>query len=161
VNPDLRKVALSAHVIASVGWLGAVAVFIALGLAGVTSSDAEVSRSAYIAMDVSARWVIVPLCVGSLLTGFVSSFGTPWGVFRYYWVAVKLVMAVPSTVLLFVHLRPISEMARMAAQTTLPGTEISRLRLEIVGEAGVALVVLLVATVLSVYKPSGRTGLAI
>jgi hypothetical protein len=35
----LRQVALLAHVVASVGWLGAVAVFLALAIIGSTSQD--------------------------------------------------------------------------------------------------------------------------
>ncbi len=35
--PQLRKLALTVHVTASVGWLGAVAAFLALAIAGLTS----------------------------------------------------------------------------------------------------------------------------
>ncbi len=153
----LRKFALTMHVISSVGWLGAVAAFIALALAGVTNRDPQTVRGAYLAMDLTTRFVIVPLCVASLLTGIVSSLGTPWGFFKHYWVLVKLVMALPSTILLFAHTGPISYVARIASETTLSGTDLGRLRIEILGEAGAALLVLLVATTLSVYKPPGRT----
>jgi len=108
-------------------------------------------------MDVTARFVIVPLCLASLFTGLVSALGTPWGLFQHYWVLVKLLMTIPSTVLLFLHTRPISYVARVAAETTLSGTDLGRLRIEFVAEAVAALLVLLVATTLSVYKPPGRT----
>lgn len=35
----LRKLALTAHVVSSVGWLGAVTAFLALSIAGLTSKD--------------------------------------------------------------------------------------------------------------------------
>jgi hypothetical protein len=45
-----RKFALTAHVTFSVGWLGAVAGFLALACAGLTSYDAQTQRAAYLAM---------------------------------------------------------------------------------------------------------------
>jgi hypothetical protein len=75
--PHLRKVALTAHVVSSVGWLGAVAAFLALAVAGLTSQDAQMVRAAYLAMESIAWFVFVPLCVASLLTGLVQALGTP------------------------------------------------------------------------------------
>ncbi len=157
MTPGLRKFALTAHVVSSVGWFGAVAGFLALAIAGLMSPDAQIVRAVYLAMDLTARFVIVPLCLASLLTGLVSSLGTSWGLFQHYWVLVKLLMAIPSTILLLLHTRPISYVARVALETTLSGTDLGRLRIELVAEAGAALLVLLVATTLSVYKPPGRT----
>lgn len=77
----IRKFALTAHVASSVGSLGAIAAFRALAIAGLISSDAQMMRSAYLAMDLTARAVIVPLVVASLLTGLVQSLGTAWGLF--------------------------------------------------------------------------------
>ena len=94
MTPRLRKFALTAHVVSSVGWLGAVAAFLALAVAGLTSRDAQVVRAAYLAMDLIARLVIVPAALASLLTGFVQSLGTPWGLFRHYWVLAKLLITV-------------------------------------------------------------------
>ncbi len=157
MTPGLRKFALTAHVVSSVGWFGAVAGFLALAIAGLISPDAQIVRAVYLAMDLTARFVIVPLCLASLLTGLVSSLGTPWGLFQHYWVLVKLLMAIPSTILLLLHTRPISYVARVALETTLSGNDLGRLRIELVAEAGAALLVLLVATTLSVYKPPGKT----
>ena len=39
MTPGLRKVALTTHVTSSVGWIGAVAAFLALAIAGVGSQD--------------------------------------------------------------------------------------------------------------------------
>ncbi len=157
MTPGLRKGALTAHVTSSVGWLGAVAGFLALSVAGLTSQDAQLVRAAYLAMKLTAWFVIVPLCIASLLTGLVSSLGTTWGLFRHYWVVAKLLMTIPATILLLVHMQPISRMAEAAAQATLSSTDLGRLRMQLVVEAGAALLVLLVATALSVYKPQGRT----
>jgi DMSO/TMAO reductase YedYZ heme-binding membrane subunit len=74
---------LTAHVVSSVGWLGGVAVFLALSVAGVTSEDPQVVRAAYIAMESIGWLVLVPLSLASLLTGLVQSLGTKWGLFRH------------------------------------------------------------------------------
>jgi hypothetical protein len=157
MSPSLRKSALVAHVISSVGWFGAVAGFLALAIAGLTSHDAGIVRAAYFAMELTGWNVIVPLSLASLLTGFVSSLGTTWGLFRYYWIIAKLVIVVPATILLLVHMQPISHVARIAAETTLSAADLQGLRIELVAEAGAALLVLLLATTLSVYKPRGMT----
>jgi putative copper export protein len=157
MGPRVRKLALTAHVTSSVGWLGAVAAFLALAAAGLTRQDAQMVRAAYLAMELIAWFVIVPLCLASLLTGFVSSLGTTWGLFRHYWVVVKLLMTLPATILLLVHMQPIGRIADAAAERALSGTDFGELRIQLAAEAGAALLVLLVATILSVYKPPGMT----
>src|SRR5260370_13356454 len=113
--PGLRKFALTAHVTASLGWFGAVAAFLALALVGLTSQDAQLGRAAYLALEPITRFVIVPLAVVSLLTGVVSSLGTKWGLFRYYWVLLKLVTTIVATLILLVHMQPIELLAGVAA----------------------------------------------
>lgn len=51
MTPWLRKFALTAHVTASAGWLGAVAGFLALAVAGPTSQNAQTVRDANLAME--------------------------------------------------------------------------------------------------------------
>jgi hypothetical protein len=157
MSPGVRKLALTAHVTTSVGWLGAVAAFLALAVAGLTSQDAQTVRAAYLAMELTGWLVIVPLSVASLLTGIVQSLGTPWGLLRHYWVVVKLVTTVLATAVLLVHMRPISSVAGVAATTTLSSADLRGVRTQLVFDAGAALLVLLVTTTLSVYKPRGLT----
>ncbi|AWZ07367.1 MULTISPECIES: hypothetical protein [unclassified Streptomyces] len=133
--PRLRKLTLTLHVTSSVGWLGAVAAFLALAVAGLTSSAPQTVRGAYLAMDVLGWYVIVPFSVACLLTGLVQSLGTVWGLLRHYWVITKLLITVAATVLLLVHMQPVGHLADAAA----------------------ALLVLLTAVTLSVFKPRGVT----
>jgi hypothetical protein len=157
MTPGLRKFALTAHVTSSVGWLGAVAGFLALAVAGLTRQDAQMVRAAYLAMELTAWFVIVPLSLASLLTGLVQSLGTTWGLFRHYWVLAKLLIAILSSIVLLLHMRPISLIAGVAAETALSSADLRGLRIQLVADAGAALLVLLVATTLSVYKPRGMT----
>jgi hypothetical protein len=156
MTPGQRRFALTAHVVVSVGWLGAVAVFLALSIAGFVSQDAQMVRADYRVMESIAWFVIVPLCLASVLTGLVSSLGTPVGLFRYYWILIKLVITIPSTIVLFVHMRPIGLVSRVAAERSLSSADLS-LQIQMVAAAALALLVLLVATAVSVYKPRGLT----
>lgn len=157
MTPNVRKVALIAHVVASVGWLGSVAAFLALSIAGLVSLDAQRVRAAYIAMELLGWYVIVPLSVASLVTGFIQSLGTEWGLFRYYWIVIKLVLNVLASLLLLVHMMPIGEMAKAASHGRLGPEDLYGIRVQLIGDAVAAIVVLLVATVLSVLKPRGKT----
>ncbi|MGQ0601880.1 MAG: hypothetical protein ACT4QE_09320 [Anaerolineales bacterium] len=157
MTPRLRKFVLTAHVTFAVGWLGAVAAFLALAIAGLTSQDAQMVRAAYLAMELIARFVIVPLSFAPLLTGPVLSLGTPWGLFRHYWILAKLLITILSTIILLVHMQPISLLAGAAAKTTLLSADIREMQIQMVVAAGAALLALLVATTLAVYKPRGMT----
>ena len=155
--PRLRKFALTAHVTSSVGSLGAIAGFLALAVAGLTSQDARMVRAAYIAMELTAWFVIVPLVLASLLTGIVQALGTTWGLFRHYWVLAKLLLTVLVIIVLLVQLEPISYLASVAAETTLSSVDLRAARISPVVHAGGGLLVLLVPVALALYKPRGMT----
>ena len=157
LTPRLRKFVLTAHVTFAVGWLGAVAAFLPLAIVGLTSQDAQLVRSVYLAMDLIARFVIVPLSFAPLLTGPVLSLGTPWGLFRHYWILAKLLITILSTIILQVHMRPIRLLADAAAKTTLLSADVHTMQVQMVVASGAALLALLVATALAVYKPRGMT----
>jgi hypothetical protein len=157
MGPSLRKFALTAHVTSSVGWLGAVGGFLALAVGGLTSPDSQMARAAYLGMEMMAWFVIVPLSFASTLTGLVQSLGTTWGLFRQYWVLLKLVITIPSAVLLLIHMQPIGYIADAAAKSPLAFADLRGLKIQLVLEASAALLVLVVATALSVYKPKGMT----
>ena len=105
MGPRLRKFALTAHVTCSVGLLGAIAGLLALAVAGLTSQDAQMVRAAYLAMELTGWFVIVPSALASLLTGLVQSMGTTWGLFRHYWVLAKLLLTVFATVVLLLKMK--------------------------------------------------------
>lgn len=155
--PGIRKVALTAHVAASVGWFGAVAAFLALAVYGLTGEEVQRVRGAYIAMELIGWWVIVPLCLASLVTGVVQSLGTVWGLLRHYWVVIKFLLTVLATAVLLVHMRPISHVAGVAVRLPLAASDLRAVRVQLAVDAGAALVVLLTTTTLSVVKPRGLT----
>ena len=149
----LRKFALSVHLILSIGWIGAVIAFLALGVCAAISNDAQAVRAAWIAMEVIGWAVIVPLAVGALLTGVVMSLATPWGLFHYYWVLITLALTILSTVVLLLHMQTVSSMAEMARQMEAGNHG----GLGDLLHPALGLVILLAVTLLNVYKPQGLT----
>jgi len=153
--PRLRTLALTAHVMCSVGWIGAVVVFLAIAVIGLTSQDAQTVRGAYLVMEPAAWFVLVPLAFASLLTGIVQALGTTWGLLRHYWVLFKLLMTVFITIILLIYMETFSVMAGVAAD---PSADLGVVRnASPTLHAALALLVLLVAVVLAVYKPRGMT----
>lgn len=157
MTPAVRKVALTAHIISSVGWLGAVAGFEGLAITGLASGDALMVRAAYLAMDRIAWLVIAPFAFASLTTGLTMSLGTKWGLFRHYWVLTKFLINVLAIVLFFLHTRLISFVASAATERTLFDMDLRPQRIQLVAMAGAALLALLVATVVAAFKPPGMT----
>jgi hypothetical protein len=155
MRPRVRKLALTAHIAASVGWFGAVLTFLALAVVGVTARNDQLVRAAYLVAEPVVWYVVVPFAIASLLTGLVSSLGSAWGLFRHYWVIFKLVLNAFATTVLLLYTRTVGQFARIAAD---PGADIGPLRSPtFLLHSGGALVVLVVALVLAVYKPRGVT----
>lgn len=163
MTPGVRKFALAAHLTFSVGWIGAVIAYLALGLAAVTSQDAQAVRAAWIAMELTGWYVIVPLALASLSTGLVMALATKWGLFRHYWVLFSLVLTILATVVLLLHMPDVSVLADVAQQAE--GGDLDRFGRHLYARLddgdllhpGLGLVVLLVIQVLNIYKPSGMT----
>lgn len=152
--PAVRKAALATHLTVSVGWIGTVVAYLALGIVAATSPDVQTIRGAWVAMEVTGWYVIVPLAIASLLTGLVMALGTRWGLFRHYWVLISFGLTVISTVVLIGHMPDVSTIADIARQA-------DRAQLEDLGgdlgHPAVGLAVLLVVQVLNIYKPRGLT----
>jgi hypothetical protein len=121
--PGLRKFTLAIHLACSVGWIGGVVAYLALGLAAATSQDAQTLRAAWIAMDVTGWYAIVPLALASLLTGLLMALGTKWGLFRHYWVLISLVLTVIAAGVLLLHMPDVSALADAAREA---GRSVSR-----------------------------------
>lgn len=157
--PGVRKFALAIHLTFSVGWIGAVIAYLALGVAAANSEAAHTIRAAWMAMDLSGWYAIVPLALGSLLTGVVMALGTKWGLFRHYWVIFSLILTLLATVILLLHMPDVTVLADAARQMN--WSEETHLA-DRLGEGdllhpGLGLLVLLVVQVLNIYKPRGLT----
>lgn len=152
--PHLRKFALTAHLICSIGWIGAIVAYLALAAAAWTTQDVQTVRASWVGMEVIGWYAIIPLALASLSTGLVMSLGTRWGLFRHYWVLFTLLLTVLAVVVLVVHMPTVSSFADAAAEADAASR--AGLRGEFV-HAGGGLLVLVVVTGLNVYKPRGLT----
>jgi hypothetical protein len=148
----LRRLLLTSHVIFSVGWLGAVLAVLGLSVAGLASSDTAVTRAAYLAMQPVARYVLIPLSLASFFSGIVQSLVSVWGLFRHYWVILKLIINVTAVAILFLYLQTVDYLAAIARAPAAPSADSSPLVHSLA-----ALLALVAATALSIYKPKGMT----
>ncbi|MGH2740567.1 MAG: DUF2269 domain-containing protein [Actinomycetota bacterium] len=156
MSPGRRKFTLAAHLTVSVGWIGAVAAYIAFDVVAATGEDVEALRTSYLAMERIARSALVPLALAALLTGVVVSLGTRWGLFRHYWVVISLLLTTFATVVLLRETGVIGAYAEVAADSTTTGDQLRALPSTLLHSVG-GTVVLIVILVLNLYKPRGLT----
>lgn len=149
----LRKAMLTVHIAASVGWLGAIVAYLALNLSALASTDEATVRAAYLMMEPVLVYAVVPLGLVSLVTGIVQALGTPWGLFRHYWVTISLAATAFATVVMVLHIPDVQHLAATAADPSAPVTGLGGDLFHSVG----GLLVLLVPLVLNIYKPRGLT----
>lgn len=142
-----RKLALSAHVVISVGLFGIYAAMLMLAIAGATTADPETSRAAYRAMGLLKG--AVPLgAVGVVVTGVVLSLGTSWGLFQHLWVVAKLVLTVAALPISILLVFPSIQQA-IAVHDPGPAAP------SLLAASGAIVLMLGAATVIAVYKPWG------
>src|SRR5262245_50053050 len=140
MQPTPRRLLLTAHIVFSIGWIGAVAAFLALNTVALTSAHDELSRCMYAAMNVTGLYVIVPASLLTVVTGIVQGLFTQWGLVRHRWVLTKLVLGVVATIALLLHqFTAVREAARYAAA----GRDARPFGLQLVADASVASVLLL------------------
>lgn len=155
IAPRLRRLLLAVHLGCSIGWIGAVCAYLALAFAVPATTDPEVVRAAWIGMELVGWYAIVPLSVGSLLTGILIGAVTKWGLLRHYWVIISLLgTTVLTTVSPALHMPDVSsqaDIARMAVDEHLlrMGSDIAH--------AVIGLVLLVGILVLNIFKPKGLT----
>ena len=146
-----HRLLLTAHVTASVGVLGADLVLLALGVAGVAGATPV---TVYPAARLVAAYVVAPLALAALATGLWLALSTSWGLFRYWWVAIKLAITLSLTVaVLFVLLPALGATADVATTGAGLGT---RQRVPLVVAPALASSLLLVAATLGIFKPRRR-----
>jgi hypothetical protein len=153
LSPPWHKLLLTIHVATTVSVLGLDLALLALGIAGLAGSD---QQTIYPAARLIASWMVAPLALVSLTTGLLLALLTPWGVLRYWWVAIKLATTVLLTgAVIFVLVPGLGE-----AADTVTGPAAGELtrgeRVPLVVGPAVSGTLLLVAVVLAVFKPGWR-----
>lgn len=151
-----RRLTLVAHIVSAGAWIGIDVIVGVLVVAGWFAADPAVQGLAYQALG---RWVVGPMLVSGLVcltSGLLLGLGTRYGLLRYWWVAVKLVMNVVLCLLIVFALRPqmsaVAVHGQILAQSGVPALDVSSLFFP----PAVSLTALTIATILSVFKPWGR-----
>ena len=158
VPQPVYKLLLTAHIVVSGAWLGIAFAKIILGVAAVTSVAPAASRPLYLSME-AVNVAFPPTAIATLVTGVLLSLGTKWGLLEYYWVATKLALTVGVVVTgiaLVERLIQRSVSALSVGDGTILGATSAPATL-LISLSAAHVLMLGVATVLSVYKPLGRT----
>lgn len=145
-----RNLLLSTHIIASVGLLGTDAAVLTLNIAGWRHADPQ---TIYPAAHLIGLWLLLPLALASVLTGLAVGLLTPWGITRYWWVAIKLALTLAGLVLAITVLLPGLSEAAHAVSASQPG---SSARFGLARDTAAASIVLITTVLLAVFKPLGR-----
>lgn len=151
-----RKAALTTHICTSVGWLGVDVVLAVFVLTAALSTDPLVIGASYYGIAIFAVWAKLPLGVLSLVSGVLLGWGTKYGLVRYWWVAVKLVLNLVLVLLTATLLRSSVDASRTYGEQVLTGQVVLNPPEELIYPVIVSPSALLFAIVLSVYKPWGR-----
>lgn len=159
LTPPWRKALIGLHLLCGVGWMGLDFGLAALAFTGRFTSDAALAAACYAALAVIVPPVLPALSLGVLATGVGLGLGTVWGLLRYWWVAVKLGLAVLMAGLVFFLLVPL--VSAMPAPVTGASAEalragLGRLPTMLLFPPVVSFVTLGFAAALSLYKPWGR-----
>ncbi|USX55264.1 hypothetical protein [Lentzea sp. HUAS12] len=151
-----RKAVLLVHVLSAAAWLG---IDLALGIlvvVALSTDDTTTAGIAIQAVDLFAIWPMFGASVVCLVSGAVLGLGSKYGLVRYWWVAVKLVLNVGMSLLIAFALRPGVREAAGIGERMLAGDPAAVIPSGILHPVVVAPTLLLLAYVLSVFKPWGR-----
>jgi hypothetical protein len=154
--PRTRKVWLAAHVAVSVGWFGGAYAMLIMAIVAMTSAGAPLRPAAYELMHLSDTALMIPGCLVALITGLVLALYTKWGVLRHWWVVAKLLLTVAAMIYAALY---VSQDVKTALHATLtdPRADVENLAAQIIAGSAAMLAVLLAVTMLSIFKPWGRT----
>ncbi|GAA0902743.1 hypothetical protein GCM10009557_78750 [Virgisporangium ochraceum] len=151
-----RKLVLLLHIVSSGAWLGIDVVLGILVFTAVLPGDAVGAAAALSAIGAFATW---PLAVAGLLclfSGVVLGLGSKYGLVRYWWVAVKLVLnVVLVTLVLFLLMPSLDPLAGDARDSLTTGAALPDVT-DLAFPPVVSTTAVLVAMTLSVFKPWGR-----
>jgi hypothetical protein len=150
LTPRTRKFLLIVHIAASVALLGSCASIVVTSLAAALSDDDTLAHSAYRLLG-NSRYLGIPFSLVSLITGVLLAVRGRWGLLRYRWTAIKLFALLG---VLLLGAVPQNLVLDPLVDSAAPTDEGTRWLVPLLAGAQIAL--LLLATSLSVIKPSAR-----
>jgi hypothetical protein len=146
-----RKSVLVLHIASAGAWLG-IDVVMAVLISTALLSDDDRTK----ALELVAVWPLLTTGMVCLLTGVVLGLASRYGLVRYWWVAVKLVLNLLLSGLVLVALAPEVSQAAARARLFESGQQVALTVGDLIFPPIVSPTALLVAMVLAVFKPWGR-----
>jgi len=151
-----RRCVLVAHIVSAGAWIGLDVVMGVFVFSALVTDDARTKVIGYQALEMFAVGPLLTVGLLCLVTGLVLGLGTKYGLVRFWWVAVKLVLNVVLVVLVILALRPgvveAAESARRLSPTELLASPVG----DLVFPPIVSTTALVIATAIAVFKPWGR-----
>jgi hypothetical protein len=160
LRPKPRKALVAAHAVSAASWVGVAVTFVAMSVVAMSTTDIHTAAVTYELMAAFDVTLLPWTNFATFLTGIALSMTTKWGLIRYYWVAAKIAIAVGILVMAFGFLHDNLERAgdEAAALATTGGTvaDVSGSADVVLWGFGCAMLSLVGALLLSLYKPGGR-----
>jgi hypothetical protein len=160
LRPKPRKALVAAHAVAAACWVGIALTFVAMSVVAMSTNDIQTTRVVYGLMAVFDVTLLPWANFATFLTGIALSMTTKWGLISYYWVAVKLAIAVGILIMAFGFLHDnLEDAAGQAEQLAATGGSAAQITTAsdvVLWGFGCAALSLVGALLLSLYKPGGR-----
>jgi hypothetical protein len=153
-----RRAALGVHLWSGGAWIGMDLVLGILVVTALTTDDVALRAVCLQAFELFAIWPLTLVGLLCLVSGVLLGLGTPYGLLRYWWVAVKLAINLVLSTLVIVLLGPGMRRAGEQGRELAAGGAVSTDVSSLVMPPTVTIVALTVAVWLSVVKPWGRIG---
>jgi hypothetical protein len=154
VGARTRKSVLVVHIVSAGAWIG-IDVVMAIVVFTPLLGDDETRALCYQALELFAVWPLLATGLVCLASGVVLGLGTKYGLVRYWWVAIKLVLNIVLTALVLVALRPEVSKAAEQGRQFAAGEPASLVVGNLIFPPIVSPTALLIAVVLAVFKPWG------
>ncbi len=150
-----RKGVLVVHIVSAGVWIGIDVVMAVFIFTALLADEDNTKALCYRALELFAVWPLLTTGLVCLASGIVLGLGTKYGLVRYWWVAIKLVLNIVLTALVLVALRPeVTEAAEQGRQFV-AGAPASLAVGNLIFPPIVSPTALLIAVVLAVFKPWG------
>lgn len=151
-----RQTTLIVHLVSAGAWIGVDVIVAVLVTVGWFGADVQTRSLAYQALAAFVVWPMLTSGLVCLATGVLLGLGTKWGLIKYWWVLVKLVLNLVLCTLILVALRPgMADVARYG-RDLLTGNPDPDAVSQLFFPPAVSLTALTFATLLGVAKPWGR-----
>ncbi len=151
-----RKTILVTHIVAAGIWIGLDVAMAVLVFTAMSASDAQTESFTLQALQLVTVWPMFIAGLLSLVTGVLLGLGSKYGLVKYWWVLAKLVLNVVLCTLILLALRGGVDEAAEAGRAMAMGLSVAWNSGDLIFPPIVSPTALIVAFVLSVFKPWGR-----